>query len=72
MAPAMIIPACFNITEPLFFGLPLILNPFLMIPYIITQVMTHLIFAVSAASGFIATKVAISVPWALPFPLWIS
>ena len=40
-----------------------------MIPYIITQVMTHLIFAVSAASGFIATKVAISVPWALPFPL---
>lgn len=69
MAPAMIIPACFNITEPLFFGLPLILNPFLMIPYIITQVMTHLIFAVSAASGFIATKVAISVPWALPFPL---
>mgnify|MGYP002624558582 CR=1 FL=1 len=67
--PTMLIPAIFNITEPLMFGLPIVLNPFLMIPYIITQTLTALLQALAFSSGFVATKVAVSLPWALPWPL---
>ena len=58
-------PAIFTINEPLIFGLPLVLNPIMMIPFIIAPL-------ISASIGYFATYIGfagaacIDVPWTTP------
>jgi PTS system, lactose/cellobiose family IIC component len=60
-----IVPAIFGINEPLIFGIPIVLNPYLAIPFILAPM-------VSAAIGFFATSIGlagaamITVPWTTP------
>lgn len=55
----------FNINEPIIFGLPIVLNPLMFIPFILSPV-------VSAVIAYIATKIGlippvyVQVPWILP------
>ncbi|MDR2661579.1 MAG: PTS transporter subunit EIIC [Treponema sp.] len=59
-------PGIFNINEPVTFGLPVVLNPFLMVPYILTP-------AVVMTVQYIGTVIRIFplqnyiVPWTTPF-----
>ena len=59
------VPALFNINEPVIFGIPVVLNPIYMIPFILAPV-------VSATFGYYITKVGfaypmfITVPWTTP------
>ncbi len=58
-------PAIFTINEPLIFGLPLVLNPIMMIPFILAPL-------VSASIGYFATYIGfagaacVDVPWTTP------
>lgn len=59
------IPALFNINEPVIFGLPIVLNPILGIPFILTPLVT-------ASIGYFATYIgfagigSLDVPWTTP------
>ncbi|MEC1536442.1 PTS sugar transporter subunit IIC [Bacillus sonorensis] len=61
-------PGLFNINEPVIFGLPVVLNPIFMIPFIIVP-------AVNTVVGYLFIKlhiippIAYSVPWTTPGPL---
>ncbi|XWN52068.1 PTS sugar transporter subunit IIC [Anoxybacillus flavithermus] len=61
-------PGLFNINEPVIFGLPVVLNPILIIPFVLTP-------AVNIFIGYLAVTlklippVAYSVPWTTPGPL---
>lgn len=57
--------AMFTIVEPVIFGLPLALNPFLLLPYMVISVLTAIISYLSFSLGFIS-RFYIGLPWATP------
>ena len=58
--------AFFNINEPIIFGLPIVMNPYLIIPFFITPLVTGLIGYFSVATGLLPKLPGISVPWTTP------
>ncbi len=60
-----IVPAIFNINEPLIFGLPLVLNPFLAIPFSVVPIVLATITYVAVAHGLVA-RPAWYVPSSVP------
>ena len=56
---------CFNINEPVIFGLPIVLNPVYFIPWLITPVVL-VIIAYSATAAGLIPPVFITVPWVVP------
>ncbi|WP_249930938.1 PTS sugar transporter subunit IIC, partial [Paenibacillus polymyxa] len=58
-------PGLFNINEPVIFGLPIMLNPLMAIPFIITPLITGTIGYFSTLLGF-AGKAVVMVPWTTP------
>ncbi|WOV56326.1 PTS cellobiose transporter subunit IIC [Enterococcus faecium] len=63
-----VVPAIFNINEPIIFGLPVIYNPYLMIPFIIGPVAASLVSYFAISVGIVNPMIA-SVPWATPLGL---
>lgn len=62
---ASVVPALFNINEPLIFGLPIIYNPALAIPFIAAPMVTATIYYIANAVQFMNPVVA-QVPWPTP------
>ncbi|MBL1226351.1 PTS sugar transporter subunit IIC [Enterococcus sp. BWR-S5] len=58
-------PGIFNINEPVIFGMPIMLNPILAIPFILTPLVTGTIGYVATYFGF-AAKAVVMVPWPMP------
>lgn len=58
-------PGIFNINEPVIFGMPIMLNPILAIPFIITPLITGTIGYVATYFGF-AAKAVVMIPWPTP------
>lgn len=63
-----IIPSIFNINEPLIFGAPIVLNPTLMIPFIVAPLINAVIAWFVTLAGWVNPVVAIA-PWTLPGPI---
>ncbi len=69
MAKMSFVPCLFNINEPMMFGLPVILNPFLFIPFVLSP-------SVSAAAAWLMSSlhivskidfmISVSMPWTTP------
>ena len=55
----------FQINEPTFFGLPVVLNPVLMVPYILNALLLTAGTYVLMSAGIIARPV-INIPWTTP------
>jgi len=66
-------PGIFNINEPVIFGMPIMLNPILAIPFIITPLVTGSIGYFATVMGF-AGKAVVMVPWTTPpiINAWLS
>lgn len=62
-------PAMFSIVEPLMFGLPIVMNGFLLIPFVLTHTITGALTYWLTSIGFIG-KMYINLPWAIPAPLF--
>ena len=62
-------PCLFNINEPIVFGTPIVLNPYLMLPYIVGPMICVIISYLATKLGFISQTVAV-VPWTFPAPLY--
>ena len=65
IAGISIVPGLFNINETMTFGIPLVLNPILDIPFILAPVVTVIIGYILVSSGF-CTKIVLEVPWTMP------
>lgn len=61
-------PAVFNINEPIIFGLPMVLNPLMMIPFIFVPVVNSIIAYTCMYFNIIGRGV-IETPWTTPAPL---
>ena len=64
-ARTVIAPGVFNINEPVIFGLPVILNPLMMIPFIFYPQINFIIAYYATAWGWVSHIVAY-VPWSVP------
>lgn len=58
-------PGLFNINEPVVYGLPIVLNPFLLIPFIIGPILMVINTVVLMKLG-ICPKTVVIVPWTFP------
>ncbi|MDX8045555.1 PTS cellobiose transporter subunit IIC [Gracilibacillus sp. S3-1-1] len=56
----------FNVNEPFIFGLPIIMNPLIIIPWIIAPVVVTIITYLAMASGLVPAPAGIIVPWTTP------
>ncbi|CAJ1178485.1 PTS system N,N'-diacetylchitobiose-specific EIIC component [Companilactobacillus paralimentarius] len=69
IAKLAFVPGLFNINEPLMFGLPIVLNPIMAIPFVLTPVVNILVgYFVTVVFNWIPSP-AISMSWTTPGPL---
>ena len=61
-----IIPAIFGINEPLIFGIPILLNPLLFIPYVLNPIVCTVLSYVSIATGITPHLTGVEVNWTMP------
>jgi PTS system, lactose/cellobiose family IIC component len=61
-----IVPAIFGINEPLVFGIPIMLNPLLFIPYVLAPVVCTLLAYFSIAIGLVPRLPGVEVNWTMP------
>lgn len=59
-------PGIFNINEPIIFGMPIVLNPTLIIPFILTPLLTITATYIGMKTGMVARPAGIAVPWTMP------
>lgn len=63
-----VLPGIFNVNEPVIFGLPLVLNPMMAIPFFIVPPVTVLISYAAMAIGLVPFPTGVTVPWTMPAP----
>lgn len=60
------IPAFFNINEPIIFATPIVMNLIMVIPFILTPVVSGIITYFSLYTGLVPLFTAVQVPWTTP------
>lgn len=73
MAKLSFAPGIFNVNEPIIFGLPIMLNPIIAIPFMIAPLVTGAIGYFATAIGF-AGRAVVMIPWTTPpiISAWIA
>ncbi|PJI07962.1 MULTISPECIES: PTS sugar transporter subunit IIC [Clostridium] len=61
-----LIPGIFNINEPVLFGLPVVLNPLMFIPFVIVPVMSGILTYLSMYVGLVPCFTNVQVAWTTP------
>ncbi|BCZ47355.1 permease IIC component [Clostridium gelidum] len=59
-------PTLFNINEPVIFGFPIVMNPFMFIPFVAVPTISSIITYFAFKIGFLHPFSAVSVPWTTP------
>ncbi len=59
-------PSCFNISEPVIFGLPIVLNPIYMIPFVLAPVICSAVAYLAIDTGLVMPVIAAKIPWVTP------
>jgi len=59
-------PGIFGINEPIIFGLPIVLNPIMIIPFIITPLVMAIVGYFAMSSGLVPLTNGTNLPWTTP------
>ena len=59
-------PIIFNIAEPILFGLPIVMNPIMIIPFILAPMVIGTITYFAMFLGLVSAPVGAAVPWTVP------
>ena len=65
IASLSVVPGCFNINETMTFGIPLVLNPILDVPFILCPVVCILVGYILVSIGF-CPRFVVQAPWTCP------
>ncbi len=63
-----LIPGIFNVNEPVIFGLPIVLNPIMLIPFVLSPVVCVTLAYFSMKVGIVPRPTGVPVPWTMPAP----
>lgn len=61
-----IVPSLFNINEPVIYGAPIVMNPFLFIPFVLTPLVIGILDYSLMAAGILPLFSGVQVPWTTP------
>lgn len=61
-----LVPSIFNINEPLIYGLPIVMNPILAIPFFITPMLSILLSYSAMAMGIVGSPTGVAIPFTTP------
>ena len=69
-----IVPGFFGINEPIIFGLPVVLNPVIAIPFILVPMMNLILSYFATLWGIIPPTTGVNLPWTTPigFSGWLA
>ncbi|MCB5954780.1 PTS cellobiose transporter subunit IIC [Enterococcus sp. CWB-B31] len=59
-------PGLFNVNEPVIFGLPIVLNASILIPWVLAPIVVTTINYLVMAAGIVPPPTGVSVPWTVP------
>ena len=59
-------PALFNINEPMIFGMPIVLNPIYMIPFVLAPIICVITSYLAISSGLVPPVIMPKIPWITP------
>lgn len=59
-------PGIFNVNEPMIFGLPIVMNPLIMIPWIVAPLITVTVTYFAMSTGIVPPPTGVAVPWTVP------
>ncbi|MGI6126971.1 MAG: PTS cellobiose transporter subunit IIC [Planifilum sp.] len=62
-------PGLFNVNEPIIFGLPIIMNPLVLIPWLLAPVVVTIITYTAMSIGWVPKPAGVIVPWTTPIGL---
>lgn len=60
-------PGIFNVNEPIIFGLPIVMNPIIIVPWILAPMIVTLVSYFAMSSGMVPPPTGVAVPWTVPF-----
>lgn len=66
VARLAIAPGIFNVNEPVIFGLPMVMNAMLFIPWLLAPLVSVIIAYAGFASGLVPLTTGAQVPWTMP------
>lgn len=61
-----VIPSLFNISEPIVYGLPIMLNPYMVVPLIVCPLFNIVVAYYATKFGIVAYTSGVSIPWTTP------
>lgn len=61
-----IMPSAFNISEPVIFGLPIVLNPIFGIPFVIAPIVNTTLAYLAISTGLVHPIITANIPWTTP------
>ncbi|WP_035287689.1 PTS sugar transporter subunit IIC [Clostridium sp. KNHs214] len=61
-----IVPGIFGINEPIIFGLPIVLNPILIVPFVGVPIINLMLSTFATKAGIIPYTTGVSLPWTTP------
>lgn len=59
----------FNVNEPIIFGLPIVMNPLILIPWLLAPIVVTIFTYFTMATGLVPKPAGIIVPWTTPIVL---
>ncbi|MFP7298772.1 PTS cellobiose transporter subunit IIC [Neobacillus niacini] len=59
-------PGIFNINEPITFGMPIVMNPLMIVPFILAPMVMVITTYIAMSTGLVAKPAGIAVPWTMP------
>lgn len=62
-------PAIFNISEPIIFGIPIVMNPIMMIPFVLSNLSMGILSYAAMALDLVSKPAGIAIPWTIPAPI---
>lgn len=66
MGKLALIPGIFGINEPLVFGLPIVLNPMILIPFMLVPTVNIIVSYVCMSIGLVPLCSGVAIPWTMP------
>ncbi|MGO3602288.1 MAG: PTS sugar transporter subunit IIC [Enterococcus malodoratus] len=60
------LPGFFNVNEPVIFGLPIVLNPMMLIPFVLAPLISILVSWLAMSSGLVPYPTGVTIPWTTP------
>ena len=60
------VPSLFNINEPVIFGVPIVFNPQMLIPVVLSPMVAVILPIIAIKTGFMPIFTGVTIPWATP------